>query len=54
AGQLYLHLTKEEWSTHLNRSLSSGTSFTARGFQGDYNLVVYYKNKPIKIQSFSV
>ncbi|CAL1542287.1 unnamed protein product [Lymnaea stagnalis] len=54
AGLRYLHLIKEEWSTHLNRSLSSGTSFTARGFQGDYNLVVYYKNKPIKTQTFSV
>ncbi|KAI8793508.1 endo-1 4-beta-xylanase A [Biomphalaria glabrata] len=54
AGERYLQLTKHEWSTHVNRSLSAGTSFDVRGFQGDYDVIVWYQNKPIKIQSFSV
>ncbi|KAH9520345.1 Anti-sigma-I factor RsgI6 [Bulinus truncatus] len=54
AGQRYVHLTKQEWSTHVNRSLSSGTSFTLRGFQGDYDVVVLYHDKPIKRQTFSL
>ncbi|CAL1545357.1 unnamed protein product [Lymnaea stagnalis] len=54
AGERYLHLTKQEWSTHVNRSLTSGTSFNIRGFQGDYDIIVWYQNKPIKIQNFHV
>ncbi|KAH9520361.1 Glycoside hydrolase, 10 [Bulinus truncatus] len=54
AGERYLQLTKQEWSTHVNRSLSAGTSFDVRGFQGDYDVIVWYQNKPIKIQSFSL
>ncbi|KAH9520353.1 hypothetical protein Btru_060582 [Bulinus truncatus] len=54
AGERYLQLTKQEWSTHVNRSLSAGTSFDMRGFQGDYDVIVWYQNKPIKIQSFSL
>ncbi|CAL1542281.1 unnamed protein product [Lymnaea stagnalis] len=54
AGQRFIQLTKQEWSTHVNRSLAAGTSFDIRGFQGDYDLVVYYRNKPIKRQTFSV
>ncbi|XP_055876275.1 uncharacterized protein LOC106075843 [Biomphalaria glabrata] len=52
AGQRFVHLTKNEWSTHVNRSLSSGTSFNIRGFQGDYDVIVWYKEKPIKKQTF--
>ncbi|KAI8793506.1 Anti-sigma-I factor RsgI6 [Biomphalaria glabrata] len=52
AGQRFVHLTKNEWSTHVNRSLSSGTSFNIRGFQGDYDVIVWYKDKPIKKQTF--
>uniref|UniRef100_A0A2C9M3L1 Uncharacterized protein n=1 Tax=Biomphalaria glabrata TaxID=6526 RepID=A0A2C9M3L1_BIOGL len=54
AGERYLQLTKQEWSTHVNKSLSAGTSFDVRGFQGDYDVIVWYQNKPIKIQSFSL
>ncbi|KAH9520347.1 Anti-sigma-I factor RsgI6 [Bulinus truncatus] len=54
AGQRYLQLTKQEWSTHVNRSLAMGTSFNVRGFQGDYELTVWYKNKPIKRQTFTL
>uniref|UniRef100_A0A2C9LC69 GH10 domain-containing protein n=1 Tax=Biomphalaria glabrata TaxID=6526 RepID=A0A2C9LC69_BIOGL len=52
AGQRFVQLTKNEWSTHVNRSLSSGTSFNIRGFQGDYDVIVWYKDKPIKKQTF--
>ncbi|KAH9520349.1 Anti-sigma-I factor RsgI6 [Bulinus truncatus] len=54
AGQRYLQLTKQEWSTYVNRSLATGTSFNVRGFQGDYELTVWYKNKPIKRQTFTL
>ncbi|KAH9520346.1 hypothetical protein Btru_060574 [Bulinus truncatus] len=54
AGQRFLQLTKQEWSTHVNRSLSAGTNFNIRGFQGDYDVVVWYKDKPIKRQTFSL
>ncbi|KAI8793504.1 endo-1,4-beta-xylanase A [Biomphalaria glabrata] len=54
AGQRFVQLTKHEWSTHVNRSLSTGTSFSVRGFQGDYDVVVLYHDKPIKRQTFTL
>ncbi|CAL1542280.1 unnamed protein product [Lymnaea stagnalis] len=54
AGERYLQLTKQEWSTHVNRSLSAGTSFTVRGFQGNYDVIVLHRDKPVKKQSFFV
>ncbi|CAL1542279.1 unnamed protein product [Lymnaea stagnalis] len=54
AGERYLQLTKQEWSTHVNRSLSAGTSFTVRGFQGNYDVIVLHHDKPVKKQSFFV
>ncbi|BFY97339.1 hypothetical protein BsWGS_00379 [Bradybaena similaris] len=54
AGKRFLRLTKEEWSTHENRSLSAGTSFDVRGFQGDYEVVVNYSGKPIVLSSFTL
>ncbi|XP_012939485.1 endo-1,4-beta-xylanase 3 [Aplysia californica] len=54
SGKRFLKLTKETWSTHVNRSLASGTSFNLRAFQGDYEAVVWYKGKPIKRTTFSL
>ncbi|XP_059172789.1 anti-sigma-I factor RsgI6-like isoform X1 [Physella acuta] len=54
AGERYLHLIKEEWSTHVNRSLSAGTSFNVKGFQGTYDLTVLYHDKPIQTQTFTL
>ncbi|XP_046574253.1 endo-1,4-beta-xylanase 1-like [Haliotis rubra] len=52
AGQRYLDLIKKEWSTHVARKLSEGSSFTVNGFHGDYDIVVNYKGKPIMYQEF--
>ncbi|KAK7444113.1 hypothetical protein BaRGS_00040429 [Batillaria attramentaria] len=54
AGQRYLHLTKEEWSTHVNKSLSAGTSFDVRGFKGDYEVTVRKNGMLVKIAPFSL
>ncbi|CAG5133101.1 unnamed protein product, partial [Candidula unifasciata] len=54
AGKRFLRLTKKDWSTHVNKSLADGTSFNVEGFQGDYNVTVYYRGKPIQISSFSL
>ncbi|CAG5133097.1 unnamed protein product, partial [Candidula unifasciata] len=40
--------------THVTQSLTSGTSFTVRGFHGDYAAVVYYKGKPLQRSSFTL
>ncbi|BFY97335.1 hypothetical protein BsWGS_00375 [Bradybaena similaris] len=54
AGKRFLRLTKNDWSTHVNRSLANGTSFDLSGFQGDYNVTVWYRGKPIEHKTFSV
>ncbi|XP_067664849.1 uncharacterized protein [Haliotis asinina] len=52
AGQRYFDLVQKEWSTHVTKKLSDGSSFTVNGFHGDYDVVVYYKGKPIMYQEF--
>ncbi|CAG5132473.1 unnamed protein product, partial [Candidula unifasciata] len=54
AGKRYQRLLKQDWSTHVTRPLTSGTSFTVRGFQGDYTAVVYYKGKPVQRSTFTL
>ncbi|XP_046337947.2 endo-1,4-beta-xylanase 3-like [Haliotis rufescens] len=52
AGQRYLDLVMKEWSTHVAKNLSDGSSFSVNGFQGDYDIVVNYKGKPVVYQEF--
>ncbi|BFY97338.1 hypothetical protein BsWGS_00378 [Bradybaena similaris] len=54
AGKRYQRLIKQDWSTHVIQSLSASSSFTVRGFQGDYALAVYYKGKPVQRTAFSL
>ncbi|CAG5133098.1 unnamed protein product, partial [Candidula unifasciata] len=54
AGKRYQRLVKQDWSTHVTRPLTSGTSFTVRCFQGDYAVVVYYKGKPVRQTTFTL
>lgn len=54
AGKRYQRLIKQDWSTHVIQSLTAATSFTVRGFQGDYAVAVYYKGKPVKRTTFSL
>ena len=49
-GTRLLKLLKNDWSTHVERNLSLGTSFIVDGFQGDYDVTVYYKGKPIMFE----
>lgn len=54
AGHRYLHLVKEEWSTHVNMSLTSGPQFDLRGFKGDYEVVVRRNGEVVKTLNFSL
>ncbi|CAG5119582.1 unnamed protein product, partial [Candidula unifasciata] len=54
AGKRFQRLIKQDWSTHVKQSLTSGTSFTVRGFRGDYAVVVYYKGKPVQRSTFTL
>ncbi|GFR61195.1 endo-1,4-beta-xylanase [Elysia marginata] len=54
AGKRFLHLTQQEWSTHVNESLASSTSLNVRGFKGVYDLTVWYKGKPIKHRTLTL
>ena len=54
AGLHYIHLTKEEWSTHVHRSLSSGLNFHVRGFKGDYEVTVKRHGVKVKVVPFSL
>ncbi|GFO07795.1 endo-1,4-beta-xylanase [Plakobranchus ocellatus] len=54
AGKRFLRLTKEEWSTHVNKSLASTTTMDVRGYRGVYDLTVWYKGKPIKRGSLTL
>ena len=47
-----MKLIKETWSTHVNTTLTSATSFDLRGFHGDYEAVVWVKGQPVKRQLF--
>ncbi|XP_046372916.2 endo-1,4-beta-xylanase 1-like isoform X1 [Haliotis rufescens] len=48
AGQRFLHLTEDEWMTKETHRLDqSGTSFTTRGFHGDYEAVVKVNGKEV-------
>ncbi|XP_046331187.2 endo-1,4-beta-xylanase 3-like [Haliotis rufescens] len=52
AGQRYFDLVKKEWSTHVAKNLSDGSTFSVNGFHGDYDIVVNYKGKPVMYQEF--
>jgi len=55
AGRRYLDLVKNQWSTKVNVSLSgSHDNIDIRGFYGDYDVIVHYMGKPIRIEHFSV
>ncbi|XP_064609211.1 uncharacterized protein LOC135473294 [Liolophura sinensis] len=54
AGQRWLKLTKEEWSTKLTYPVSLGTTFRFRGFRGDYEIIMKKNGNPIKVQTFTL
>ena len=54
SGKRFMKLTKETWSTNINTSLATGTSFDVRGFQGDYEVTVWYKDTPVQMQKFTL
>ncbi|XP_050401021.2 uncharacterized protein LOC126817893 [Patella vulgata] len=54
AGSRYLNLIKNEWSTRVNRNLTSGPKISLRAFMGDYDLTVLYKGKHIHYETFSL
>ncbi|KAK7116827.1 anti-sigma-I factor RsgI6-like [Littorina saxatilis] len=54
AGKQVFHLIKDEWSTHVHRTLSSGTDFHLRGFKGDYEVTVKSHGVNVKVVHFSL
>jgi hypothetical protein len=54
AGRRYVRLVKEDWSTHVNRSLTSGSHFDLRGFRGDYEVVIRQNGAVVKTATFSL
>lgn len=54
AGQRWLKLIKEEWSTKLTYPVSRGTTFRFRGFKGDYEIIIKKNGNPIKVQTFTL
>ncbi len=53
-GQKYVHLLKEEWSTHVTTNLSQGTTFTVDAFHGDYDITVEYQGKIIALEELQL
>ena len=53
-GQRYVCLVKKEWTTKETFNLGSGTSFSLRGFQGDYEVLVKRGGVPVQRQLFTL
>lgn len=48
-------MTQKEWTTKVTKSLkTSGTSFTVRGLQGDYEVIVRRKGLPVQRETFTL
>ena len=53
-GQRWACLVKKEWTTNKTFNLGSGTSFSLRGFQGDYEVLVKRKNVLVQRENFTL
>ena len=53
-GQRWACLTKKEWTTKETLNLGSGTSFSLRGFQGDYEVLVKRDGVPVQRELFTL
>lgn len=55
AGKRYLDLVKKQWSTNIKTPLTGRQStIDLRGFYGDYDVIIRYQGKPIKLEHFSL
>ena len=53
-GQRWACLMRKEWTTNKTFNLGSGTSFSLRGFQGDYEVLVKRKNVLVQRENFTL
>ena len=53
-GQRWACLVKKEWTTKETFNLGSGTSFSLRGFQGDYEVLVKRGGVPVQRELFTL
>ncbi|WAR09058.1 XYN2-like protein [Mya arenaria] len=55
AGKRWLDLVKTQWSTNIKTTLTKPFSqIDLRGFHGDYDVIVKYRGKPIKLLHFNL
>ena len=53
-GQRWACLVKKEWTTKETFNLGSGASFSLRGFQGDYEVLVKRGGLPVQRELFTL
>ena len=54
SGQRWACLVKKEWTTKEMFNLRAGTSFSLRGFQGDYEVLVKRDGVPVQRELFTL